>query len=162
VRQHRPFSDGDSARRHVENRVIDNCRGGHLNPARVAEVPARKCLLHGHCHQKALLGVRGTVAALRLVPRLDVVALDTGCCGMAGSFGYERGHYEVSEALAHRVLIPAALALPDARLVAPGFSCRSQVQGLAGLEAAHPIQVIARQLRPADSASPGRGDAPLC
>jgi hypothetical protein len=68
---------------------------------------------------------------------------------MAGSFGYEQGHFEVSEALAHRVLIPAARAEPDALLVAPGFSCRSQVHGLAGLDALHPIQLLARQLLPA-------------
>ena len=65
---------------------------------------------------------------------------------MAGSFGYERGHYEVSTALAHRVLIPAARAEPAARLVAPGFSCRSQVHGLANLDALHPIQLLAQQL----------------
>ena len=65
---------------------------------------------------------------------------------MAGSFGYEHGHYEVSEALANRVLIPAALRRPEARLVAPGFSCRSQVHGLAGIEAVHPIQILAEQL----------------
>ena len=66
---------------------------------------------------------------------------------MAGSFGYEPGHYEVSEALANRVLIPAMRSDPTARLVAPGFSCRSQVHGLAGIDAVHPIQVLAEQLR---------------
>jgi hypothetical protein len=68
---------------------------------------------------------------------------------MAGSFGYELGHFEVSQALANRVLIPAVQADPSARLVAPGFSCRSQVHGLAGIEALHPIQLLAEQLRPA-------------
>ena len=70
-------------------------------------------LVHGHCQQKAVVGTAGTLAALRRVPGLEVKELDSGCCGMAGSFGYERGHYEVSEALANRVLIPAALADPD-------------------------------------------------
>jgi Fe-S oxidoreductase len=65
---------------------------------------------------------------------------------MAGSFGYELGHYEVSEALANRILIPAVLADPGARLVAPGFSCRSQLHGLAGIEAVHPIEILAEQL----------------
>jgi hypothetical protein len=65
---------------------------------------------------------------------------------MAGSFGYERGHYDVSKALADRVLIPAAVADPSARLVAPGFSCRSQVHGLAGINAVHPIQLLAGQI----------------
>src|SRR5207245_2509589 len=57
---------------------------------------AAACLLHGHCHQKALVGVGGSAAALRLVPDLKVEALDAGCCGMAGSFGYETGHYDLS------------------------------------------------------------------
>jgi Fe-S oxidoreductase len=102
--------------------------------------------LHGHCQQKAVLGMAGTLAALRRVPDLEIKELDAGCCGMAGSFGYEHGHYELSEALANRVLIPSAQADPAARLVAPGFSCRSQVHGLAGLTALHPIQVLAECL----------------
>ena len=105
-----------------------------------------RVLLHGHCQQKAVLGTAGTLAALRRMPGLEVKELDSGCCGMAGSFGYEHGHFEVSVALANRVLIPAALADPAARLVAPGFSCRSQVHGLAGLDALHPIQLLAECL----------------
>ena len=71
-----------------------------------------RVLVHGHCQQKAVLGTAGTLAALRRVPDLEVSELDSGCCGMAGSFGYEIGHYEVSEALANRVLIPAARPTP--------------------------------------------------
>jgi FAD/FMN-containing dehydrogenase/Fe-S oxidoreductase len=112
---------------------------------RLSSRPGR-VLVHGHCQQKAVLGTAGTLSALRRVPDLEVKELDSGCCGMAGSFGYERGHYEVSEALARRILIPATMADPAARLVAPGFSCRSQVHGLAGIEARHPIEVIAEQL----------------
>jgi Fe-S oxidoreductase len=105
-----------------------------------------RVLVHGHCQQKAVIGTAGTLAALRLVPGLEVKELDSGCCGMAGSFGYESGHYEVSQALANRVLIPAAHADPTATLVAPGFSCRSQIHGLAGIQAVHPIQVLEEQL----------------
>ena len=108
-------------------------------------------LLHGHCQQKALVGTAGTVAALKRVEGLTVKELDSGCCGMAGSFGYEKGHYEMSVALANRVLLPAARAEPTSRLVAPGFSCRSQVHGLAGLDALHPIEVIAGRLRAASA-----------
>jgi Fe-S oxidoreductase len=120
------------------------------DPERVPDLPlrplAQRALLQGHCQQKAIFGTAGTVAALRRIPELRVEELDSGCCGMAGSFGYELGHYELSEALAHRVLIPAAQADPDALLIAPGFSCRSQVKGLAGLSAAHPVEVIASRL----------------
>jgi Fe-S oxidoreductase len=105
-----------------------------------------RVLVHGHCQQKAVLGTSGTLAALGRVPGLEVKELDSGCCGMAGSFGYESGHFDVSVALANRVLIPSVQADPTARLVAPGFSCRSQVHGLAGIEALHPIQVLAEQL----------------
>jgi Fe-S oxidoreductase len=106
-----------------------------------------KVLLHGHCQQKALVGTSGTVEALRRIDGLEVKELDSGCCGMAGSFGYELGHYEMSAALAERVLLPAARAEPEARLVAPGFSCRSQVHSLAGIDALHPIEVLAAQVR---------------
>jgi Fe-S oxidoreductase len=105
-----------------------------------------RVLLHGHCQQKAVLGTSGTTAALRLVPGLEIKEIDSGCCGMAGSFGYEHGHFEISALLANRVLIPAAVADPGARLVAPGFSCRSQIHGLAGLSAMHPMQVLAESL----------------
>ncbi|HEV3166578.1 MAG TPA: FAD-linked oxidase C-terminal domain-containing protein [Isosphaeraceae bacterium] len=120
------------------------------DPERVPELPLRsrpgKVLVHGHCQQKALVGTAGTLAALGRIPDLEIRELDSGCCGMAGSFGYELGHYDVSVALANRVLLPAASAEPEAVLVAPGFSCRSQVHGLAGITARHPIEVIAEQL----------------
>ena len=105
-----------------------------------------KILLHGHCQQKALIGTSGTLNALRRLPNATVRELDSGCCGMAGSFGYELGHYDVSVALAERVLLPTARAEPDAVLVAPGFSCRSQVHGLAGMRARHPLEVLERAL----------------
>ncbi|MGE3820054.1 MAG: (Fe-S)-binding protein, partial [Isosphaeraceae bacterium] len=117
---------------------------------RVPELPLTagrdRVLLHGHCQQKALVGLKGSLEALKRVPGLEVRELDSGCCGMAGSFGYELGHYEVSEALANRVILPALAADPTATLVAPGFSCRSQVHGLAGVHALHPIEVIAGRL----------------
>ncbi|MBX6314732.1 MAG: 4Fe-4S dicluster domain-containing protein, partial [Isosphaeraceae bacterium] len=131
------------------------------DPERVPSLPlaARpgRVLVHGHCQQKALLGTAATVAALRRIPALEVKVLDSGCCGMAGSFGYEHGHYEVSVALANRVLLPAAQAEPEATLVAPGFSCRSQVHGLAGIKALHPIQLLAGQLAPEEAAGPPAG-----
>lgn len=110
--------------------------------------PSRKVLLHGHCQQKALVGTAGTLALLKRVPNLDVCVLDSGCCGMAGSFGYEVGHHELSRALAERVLLPAARAEADALVLAPGFSCRSQVHGLAGIAAQHPVEFLATRLRP--------------
>jgi FAD/FMN-containing dehydrogenase/Fe-S oxidoreductase len=116
----------------------------------VPELPLRprnqKVLLHGHCQQKAVFGISTTLEALSRIGDLQIQALDSGCCGMAGSFGYELGHYEVSTALANRVLLPAIAANPDATLIAPGFSCRHQVEGLAGARAKHPVQLLAEQL----------------
>jgi Fe-S oxidoreductase len=106
--------------------------------------------LHGHCHQKALEGTSGTVAALQLVPGLSVTALDAGCCGMAGSFGYEKEHYDLSVAIAGLELLPilnAQLAAdPDALIVANGTSCRHQIKDLAHHRALHPMEVLAGQM----------------
>ncbi|MCI0459968.1 MAG: FAD-binding protein [Gemmataceae bacterium] len=118
--------------------------------AGLCELPLReraeRCLVHGHCHQKALVGLKGTVEALRLVPGLDVKALDTGCCGMAGSFGFEREHYDLSVAIARLDLLPALEADAQAGVIAPGTSCRHQIKDLAGRRALHPLEVLAGQL----------------
>jgi len=100
------------------------------------------CMVHGHCHQKALQGAGGSEATLKLIPGLDVKLLDTGCCGMAGSFGYELGHFDVSAKVAELDLLPALRAAPDAYIAAPGTSCRHQIRDLAGRQARHPLEVI--------------------
>jgi Fe-S oxidoreductase len=107
---------------------------------------AGRAVLHGHCHQKALVGLGGTAAALRLVPGLDVRVLDTGCCGMAGSFGFEKEHYDLSVKIAELSLLPALRAEPEATVVAPGTSCRHQVHDLAGRRALHPVEVLAARM----------------
>ncbi|MBL8799714.1 MAG: FAD-binding protein, partial [Planctomycetia bacterium] len=101
---------------------------------------AETCVLHGHCHQKALQGTAGTAAALQLVPDLRVNVLDTGCCGMAGSFGYEKEHYDLSVQIARLSVVPALNAAPDALVVAPGTSCRHQIKDLTGRRALHPVE----------------------
>jgi FAD/FMN-containing dehydrogenase/Fe-S oxidoreductase len=105
-----------------------------------------RVLVHGHCHQKALVGLSGTAAALKLVPGLEVEVLDTGCCGMAGSFGYEKEHYDLSVQVAELSLLPALRAEPQATIVAPGTSCRHQIKDLAGRRALHPLEVLAEQV----------------
>ena len=102
----------------------------------------RRALLHGHCHQKALVGTGSTVAALRWAG-FDVQEMDSGCCGMAGSFGFETEHYDLSVALGNRRLVPAVMAAgPDVEVVAPGISCRQQIEHLAGRRAKHPAEVL--------------------
>jgi Fe-S oxidoreductase len=112
------------------------------------ELPGKRAgeslLLHGHCHQKALVGVTDTQQALSELGGATVTTVDSGCCGMAGSFGYE--HYEVSMAIGERVLFPAVRKASDATIIAPGFSCRHQIEHGTGRKAIHPIQWLAKQL----------------
>jgi Fe-S oxidoreductase len=104
--------------------------------------PAR-ILLHGHCHQKSMGLLPATISLLSRIPGTQVTDLDAGCCGMAGSFGYAREHYEISLDIARRRLLPAAQAMkPGEVLVAPGTSCRHQVAELAGVAAVHPATLI--------------------
>jgi FAD/FMN-containing dehydrogenase/Fe-S oxidoreductase len=102
-----------------------------------------QCLVHGHCHQKALVGMTGTQAALGLIPELDVKLLDTGCCGMAGSFGYEKQHYDLSVSIAEVSVLPRIQEQPEALLVATGTSCRHQILDLTGRKAWHPLELLA-------------------
>jgi len=107
-----------------------------------------KILLHGHCHQKSMGLLPATASLLSRIPSATVVDLDAGCCGMAGSFGYTRGHYEVSAAIANRRLLPAAKAMKSGDvLVATGTSCRHQVADLGDVTAVHPAVLIRRLLR---------------
>lgn len=107
-------------------------------------------LLQGHCHQKAVYGVKGTHEALRRTG-CDVHEIDSTCCGMAGAFGYEVEHYALSQQVGELSVLPAVRNAPaDAVIVAPGTSCRDQIQHFTGREALHPIQVIARRLREID------------
>ncbi|PYN27163.1 MAG: oxidoreductase [Candidatus Rokuibacteriota bacterium] len=106
----------------------------------------RKALLHGHCHQKALVGTAPTVEVLRWAG-FEVGEVDSGCCGMAGSYGFEREHYDISVTLGNRRLAPAVKAAPpETEIVAPGISCRQQIQHLAGRRAKHPAEVLREAL----------------
>ncbi|MEP6960821.1 MAG: FAD-linked oxidase C-terminal domain-containing protein [Acidobacteriota bacterium] len=98
-----------------------------------------KILLHGHCHQKSMGMLDATKKLLARVPGSQVVDLDAGCCGMAGSFGYSSEHYDVSVAIANRKLLPAVKSMkPGHVLIAPGTSCRHQVADLSSTHARHP------------------------
>jgi Fe-S oxidoreductase len=100
-------------------------------------------LLHVHCHQRAMGLAAPATALLSRIPSCSVTDLDAGCCGMAGSFGYTREHYDVSRAIGERRLLPAARALPaGAVLAAAGTSCRHQVAHFAGVDAVHPAVLL--------------------
>jgi len=101
-------------------------------------------LLHGHCHQKALVGTGPTERLLGLAADVEVV--DSGCCGMAGLFGYEKGHYEVSMKMANRRLFPAVRGAGERVIVAPGTSCREQILDGTQRRALHPAEYLASLL----------------
>jgi Fe-S oxidoreductase len=102
-----------------------------------------KAVLHGHCHQKAFNTVGASVAALQLVPGLEVETFDSTCCGMAGSFGYEAEHYDMSLKIGELGVLPKMRAASlDTLLVAAGTSCRHQIADAAGREALHPARVL--------------------
>ncbi len=107
-----------------------------------------RMLLHGHCHQKSLIGVAPTVAVLRAIPGAKVETINAGCCGMAGSFGYEKEHYEISKTIYQQRLGPAVQkAKPNDIIVADGMSCRQQIAHFSPRKATHLIEVLACAVR---------------
>lgn len=105
-----------------------------------------KIVLHGHCHTKALIGNDTTVEALEAAG-YEVETLKTGCCGMAGSFGYEKDHYQVSMDIGELVLFPSLRSKEKSELIcAPGFSCRHQIKDGTDQKALHPAELIAKAL----------------
>jgi len=124
------------AREDVRPRLIEKAGDG---PAEI--------LFHGHCQQKALQGIELSMAALKSLKGTRLQAIDSGCCGMAGSFGYEKKHYQISERIGADRLFPALRkASAQTQVVASGFSCRSQIQHFTGRRAKHLAEVLARHL----------------
>ncbi|MGD9878850.1 MAG: FAD-binding and (Fe-S)-binding domain-containing protein [Reyranella sp.] len=108
----------------------------------------KSALLHGHCHQKAFGAMTAVQEALALVPELTVSVIESSCCGMAGSFGYEAEHYETSIAMAELSLLPAVRkAGDDALIVADGTSCRHQIADGSNRQAVHVAEVLAEAIR---------------
>ena len=104
-------------------------------------------LLHGHCHQKAIATTASAHQLLSLIPELGVKEIDSGCCGMAGSFGYEAEHYPYSMAIGERVLLPTVRETPpETIIIADGTSCRHQISDGTGRNAIHLIQLLERAL----------------
>ncbi|HEY5682955.1 MAG TPA: FAD-linked oxidase C-terminal domain-containing protein, partial [Sulfuricaulis sp.] len=108
---------------------------------------AKRALLHGHCHQKAFGAMSAVQDVLRLVPELEVQTVEPSCCGMAGAFGYEAGHYDVSMKMGELNLLPAVRdAELDTLIVADGTSCRQQIRDGAQREAMHLTRVLEQAL----------------
>ena len=125
-----------------EEFVADAAARGDLNMT-LRSLAGKRALLHGHCHQKAFGVMPALETTLRLVPGLDVETVASSCCGMAGAFGYEAAHYDVSMAMGELNLLPAIReAEPDCLIVAGGTSCRHQIADGTGRQAAHVASVL--------------------
>ena len=110
-------------------------------------LPQKKALLHGHCHQKAFAAMPAVMRVLKLIPELQTELIETSCCGMAGSFGYDAEHYDVSMQMAELSLLPKVReAAKDTLIVADGTSCRHQIRDGAQRDAVHVAQVLAGAL----------------
>jgi Fe-S oxidoreductase len=107
---------------------------------------AQPILVHGHCHQKAFDAVSPVLKLLQLIPGAKPQLIESSCCGMAGAFGYEASHHDVSMQMAELSLLPAVRKAPDAIVVADGTSCRHQIHDGAQREAIHAAVLLARQL----------------
>jgi FAD/FMN-containing dehydrogenase/Fe-S oxidoreductase len=109
---------------------------------------SKKIKLHGHCHQKSLASMVPTKKLLSLPRNYEVQMIPSGCCGMAGSFGYEKEHYEMSMAVGELVLFPAVRKVTDEIVAAPGTSCRHQIKDGTGKHAFHPVEILFDALNP--------------
>ncbi|MEN6627026.1 MAG: FAD-linked oxidase C-terminal domain-containing protein [Candidatus Sumerlaeia bacterium] len=127
----------------IEDFLLDEIKAGRCKlPWRASGEQIEKVLVHGHCHQKAIYGVQGQIALLRAAS-LEADLIDAGCCGMAGAFGYEKTHYDISMKMGEERLFPAIRSAgPGTQIVASGFSCRHQIQHGTGAQALHPIEVV--------------------
>jgi FAD/FMN-containing dehydrogenase/Fe-S oxidoreductase len=127
----------------VDELLVEAIDDGALTLREDAWPAGHRILYHGHCHQKAEVGTAATVALLRRIPGAEVVEVDAGCCGMAGSFGFEAEHYEVSMKVGEDRLFPAVRAEPDGTVIAAtGVSCRQQIAHGTTRRAHHPVELI--------------------
>ncbi|MFI0464211.1 FAD-binding and (Fe-S)-binding domain-containing protein [Saccharopolyspora sp. 5N102] len=131
----------------VEELLVEAIDAGRLTLRADSWLAGRRIVFHGHCHQKAEVGTAATVALLRRIPGAQVEEIDAGCCGMAGSFGFESEHYETSMTVGGDRLFPALAAEPEDTVVAAtGVSCRQQIFHGAGRTAWHPLELVREAL----------------
>jgi FAD/FMN-containing dehydrogenase/Fe-S oxidoreductase len=126
----------------IDEFIAREIERGNIKAAQFSN-ETRKIKLHGHCHQKALSSVAPTVKLLSLPANYSVETIPSGCCGMAGSFGYEKEHYDISMKIGELVLFPSVrIASEDIIIAAPGTSCRHQIKDGTGRIAKHPVEVL--------------------
>ena len=128
----------------IEEFIAQEFRDGRIDAASFTS-NLNHIKLHGHCHQKALSEISDTVLALSIPDNYHVELIPSGCCGMAGSFGYEEEHYDVSRQVADLVLLPAISEdrmSKESVICAPGTSCRHQIKDLANKTALHSVEIL--------------------
>lgn len=131
----------------IDEFLLREVEAGRITTDQFSDTP-QHILLHGHCHQKALANVGDTANLLSIPKGHTVEVIPSGCCGMAGSFGYEREHYEVSMKIGDMVLFPAVSAAPSGSIVAAaGTSCRHQIADGTAQKAQHPVEVLWQALK---------------
>jgi Fe-S oxidoreductase len=106
-----------------------------------------RILVHGHCHQKAFAAISPVLEVIRLIPGAKPELINSSCCGMAGSFGYEAKHFNLSMKMAELSLLPAVRAKPDALIIADGTSCRHQIHSGSGRRPMHVARLLEQQMR---------------
>jgi len=148
-----------AATRLPEELLVEAIASGRLIVPRENDVSGRRILFHGHCHQKALTGTAATMALLRSIPGTDVIEIDAGCCGMAGSFGFETEHYDLSMRIGELRLFPAIRAEAGETIIAAtGVSCRQQIAHGTGRPARHPLEILRQVLLIPPSIRPGQAE----
>jgi Fe-S oxidoreductase len=130
----------------VEEWLAEAADAGLLAKLEFDDAPGQ-IVLHGHCYQRALWGTGAAHRVLKLIPNCDVTELDDGCCGVAGSFGFEAEHYDLSVQIGEQRLLPAVREASQAVIAASGVSCREQIAHGGGRSALHPIEVLAARLQ---------------
>lgn len=144
----------ESARNLGENALLFDefiareIKAGRISPDSFTS-DSQKIMLHGHCHQKSLASMAPTIEMLSLPLNYEVEVIPSGCCGMAGSFGYEKEHYDISMKVGELVLFPAIRQKEKTTIVAaPGTSCRHQIKDGTGEKALHPIEILWKAKEP--------------
>ncbi|HVO71719.1 MAG TPA: FAD-linked oxidase C-terminal domain-containing protein [Aggregatilineaceae bacterium] len=130
----------------VEEWLAEAADAGTLDKLSFDSTPCT-VILHGHCYQRALWGTGAVHRMFQLLPHCSLTELDDGCCGVAGSFGFEAEHYDLSVKIGEQRLLPAVRSAPDAIIAASGVSCREQIEHGTGRHALHPVEVLAARLR---------------
>jgi len=130
----------------IDEFIASEFKEGHIDPQLFTK-KRQHIMLHGHCQQKAISSTESLKIMLKIPENYTVEEIKSGCCGMAGAFGYEKRHYDLSMKIGELVLFPEVRnAAPDTIICAAGMSCRQQIADGTGVQALHPVEVLYRAL----------------